>query len=183
VVATTPDSCSLLKQEAKAQWDGGSGYSGGAQRALINAAPKIDVDTMISTYSLPFDKWVEQNQGKMNASIIRKAAQTPDSGFSISKVSAQSGNRKHTEGYIVDNEAHNEQAVFDQVQAEQRPYVLVIVDDNVESGTSMREAAKVAKAKFRTELGTDPLEVVGATALAIRSPTTRCSSIVKNDTD
>ena len=186
VVGTTTDSWSLLSQKAQDEWQRAAIAVWNAARAwdiAKSGSSKIEVGTMTSTYKLPFDKWVAQNQSEMNSSIIRKAEETPDSGFSISKVSAQSGNRKHTEGYIVDNEAHNEQAVFDQVQAEQRPYVLVIVDDNVESGTSMREAAKVAKAIFRAKLGAGPLVVVGATALAIRDPTVRCSSITKKPKD
>jgi hypothetical protein len=41
----------------------------------------------------------------------------------------------------------------------------------------MREAAKAAIAKFRTELGANFAAVIGVTALAIRGPTVRCSSI------
>jgi hypothetical protein len=196
-VCTTAVSCKELKDAIKTIWNGsafkGEDFGIASKFVVGNAAREWDKarsgsstssitnDVMISTYSVPFNEWVAGNQAAMNTSIINNAAATPGSGFSVSKVSAQSGNRKHTEGYIVANEAHNDQAVFNEVQGEnldnQRPYILVVVDDNVETGTSMREAAKAAIAKFRTELGANFAAVIGVTALAIRGPTVRCSSI------
>lgn len=192
VVGTTPDSCSLLSQKAKDQWTGGGGFTGGASVAVLNAArawdinkngkSKIELATMIDTYSLPFNEWVAQKQRSLDNHIIQKAAMTPDSGFSISKISAQSGNRKHTEGFIIDNTEHDEQAAFDQLQAfnpgNRRPYILVIVDDNIETGTTMREVARATKVKFKAF--NPPIsfsKTIGVTALAIRGPTIRCAAI------
>jgi hypothetical protein len=152
-------------------------------RPVDQGTERLSESSVGRTYSMNFNDWTKQQQEKIDDQIIKGANERPNDAFSISKISALSGNRKHVSGFIVDNPEHDEAEVIQQVQSTNttnRPYILVVVDDNVETGTTMREVARRAQASMQELTGNVGFStVIGATALAIRGPTVRCSSIME----
>lgn len=182
-IGSTADSWASLKKDAIKQY----------KIALDAATDRAHEDTnhnrmksatMEDTYRLPVEDWIRRGQNNLDQHVVDRQEEPGD--FSISKIPAFGGNRKHTEGFIIirDNEAAT--AAINQIQTlnqgnRPRPYVLVVVDDNVESGTTMREVARAASEKFQQVTGVPFRKVVGATALAIRGTTVvRCSKIIED---
>jgi len=178
-IGSNAASCDLLKEAAKEQ-----------QKNALNAATvrahqetgstRMKSDTMLDTYSLTVEDWISRGQRALDNHV--RAREEDPGDFSISKIPAVGGNRKHTEGFIIIRDDEAATAAINQIQTlnqgGNRPYVLVVVDDNVESGTTMREVARAASEKFLQVTGVPFRKVVGATALAIRGTTVvRCSKI------